>query len=94
MTKVSANDIKHSASEIRNEVEYLNGVIKKMDEVKEVLSNAWSDTTTQSNATKYLQDVEEKQVNLKAIIDKIGELPDRLDKAADSFTNPLEGGQV
>lgn len=94
MTKISASEIKNSAAHIRTEVEFLNGVIKRMDEVKEDLSHAWTDSTTQNNAKKYLENVEEKQVNLKAIIDKIGELPDKLDKAADSYNVPVEGGQI
>ena len=94
MTKISASEIKNSSAHIRTEVEFLNSVIKRMDEVKEELSHAWTDSTTQNNAQKYLQNVEEKQVSLKAIIDKIGELPEKLDKAADSYTAPVEGGQV
>ncbi len=95
-TNVDIGQIKRNASLINNEVEVLNLASKKLDAAKQTLQGAWSDTTTQRNAEKYLAKVEETQANLNKMVGLIAELPAKLTKFAENYENMAQnaGGTI
>ena len=84
---IDFDSIKRNATKINNEVEVLNNASKRLDAAKEKLQNAWTDTTTQQNAARYLSKVEETQANLNKMVNLIAELPAKLNEFAEKYAN-------
>ena len=78
--------INRAASIIKNEVEFLRQEMTKLDQVKEKISNAWTDTTAKRNAEKYLTALEESQASLAQKIDLFEDLAIKLENNARRYS--------
>ncbi len=78
--------INRAASIIKNEVEFLRQEMTKLNQVKETISNAWTDTTVKRNADKYLSALEESQASLAKKIDLFEDLAITLENNAKRYS--------
>ena len=79
--------INNAATIIKSEVENLRAQMNKLNDAKEKLNNAWTDTTSKRNAEKVLETLEECQISLSKKIDLFEQLAVKLENNAKRYAD-------
>ena len=85
MTKVSFTEIGQAAKGLLGTCESLRGQLQRIEAIKEKLKTAWTDTTQQQLADKYLEQVEAQEASLRATIEMFEDLPRTLSDVLNEY---------
>ena len=85
MTKISFTEIAQAAKGLMTTSGSLRANLQKLEAIKEKLKTAWTDTTQQQLADKYLEQVEAQEASLRATIEMLEDLPRTLSDVLNEY---------
>ena len=68
LTKVSCSEISLAAKGLKSTCEKLRADLQKLEAVKEKLQIAWTDTTSEQTARKYIEKIDDRVASLRSTI--------------------------